>query len=106
MNISMFDSEAFCGYTQKTTFWMDFSIADNFGKEAVKDTFKRAFEEWKGDYIYLTELVMVMNWKLWQWYDKDEGIAEVYNYGFEKARDYAYKHLKGDELTYFLRTID
>ena len=38
-------------YEFKTTFWMDFTIADKFGIEAVKDTFKRAFSEWKTDYI-------------------------------------------------------
>ena len=35
MTISVFNSEAFCGYTQKTTFWQDFSIADAFGLGAV-----------------------------------------------------------------------
>ena len=34
------------GFT--TTFWQDFSIADAFGVAAIKDTFKRAFAEWKG----------------------------------------------------------
>ena len=29
----------------QTTFWMDFTIADRFGINAVKDTFKRAYEE-------------------------------------------------------------
>lgn len=33
-----------------TTFWSDFSIADAFGVNAVKDTYKRAFKEWKDDY--------------------------------------------------------
>lgn len=47
----------------KTTFWSDFSIADAFGMEAVKDTFRRAFKGWKDNYIYLTELEIVMNWK-------------------------------------------
>ena len=49
------------GYTPQTTFWEDFSIADPFGLEAVQDTFNRAFEEWKSDHIYLTELVLVLN---------------------------------------------
>ena len=30
------------GYTPKTTFWMDFSIADKFGAKAVRDTYNRA----------------------------------------------------------------
>lgn len=35
------------GYEPISTFWTDFSIADTFGKEAVKDTYERAFAEWK-----------------------------------------------------------
>ena len=54
------------GYETFTTFWQDFSIADRFGVAAIKDTFTRAFNEWKHDYKYLTELVMVLNWKIWQ----------------------------------------
>ena len=49
------------GYEQKTTFWMDFSIADKFGIAAIKDTYKRAFNAWKDNHVYLTELVMVLN---------------------------------------------
>lgn len=33
------------GYQPKTTFWMDFSIADRFGTEAIVDTYERAFKE-------------------------------------------------------------
>ena len=29
------------GYEPKTTFWMDFSIADKFGIEAIVDTFNQ-----------------------------------------------------------------
>ena len=35
------------GYEVFTTFWDDFTIADSFGISAIKDTYKRAFEEWK-----------------------------------------------------------
>lgn len=42
------------GYTPITTFWDDFTIAEAFGENAVRDTFNRAFEEWKGNYKYLT----------------------------------------------------
>ena len=34
----------------KTTFKNDFTIADKFGASAVKDTFNRAFNEWKNNY--------------------------------------------------------
>lgn len=58
------------GYELQTTFWEDFSIADRFGLSAIQDTFKRAFEEWKNNYKYLTELILVLNHKIWQYYGK------------------------------------
>ena len=94
------------GYETKTTFWMDFSIADRFGINAIQDTFNRAFQEWKNNYIYLTELVMVLNWKIWDWYEKDENISRVYNNLWEIANEYAVNNLSGEELSYFYNTID
>ncbi len=93
-------------YEFKTTFWMDFTIAEAFGKSAIKDTYKRAFDEWKSDHIYLTELVMVLNWKGWDWWNKDDGLCKLYAELYEKAHRYALRHLKGDELSYYLRTTD
>ena len=91
----------------KTTFWDDFSIADKFGVKAVKDTFKRAFAEWKDDYVYLTELTMVVNWKCWQHYEKDNTeLSKLYSDYYYKCDAYAYKHLKGDELSYYYRMTD
>jgi len=94
------------GYEFKTTFWQDFTIADKFGTDAIKDTFKRAFNEWKDNYIYLTELVLVLNWKIWEWYEKNREIAVVYNTLWERADNYAVNNLKGDDLTYFYRETD
>lgn len=89
-----------------TTFWQDFSIADHFGIPAVKDTFRRAFSEWKSDYRYLTDLVIVLNHKIWQHYEKNEPLARVYDELWRKASDYAVKHLKGEELSYYLDETD
>ena len=94
------------GYEEKTTFWSDFSIADAFGVVAIKDTYKRAFKEWKSNYIYLTELVMVLNHKIWQWYEEMPEYGKVYNDLWEEADAYALDNLKDDELIYFLRTTD
>ena len=41
--------EAHTGYRPFTTFFEDFSIADNFGLDAIKDTYNRTFNEWKND---------------------------------------------------------
>lgn len=102
----MWNIEAMYGYKPQTTFWDDFSIADAFGVNAIKDTYNRAFKNWKENHIYLTELVMVLNHKIWQWYERNETIARVYNELWEKADLYATSHLKGEELSYFYRTTD
>ena len=93
-------------YDFKTTFWTDFSIADRYGIPAIKDTYNRAFEEWKDNYIYLTELVLVLNWKIWQWYETRESYAEVYNDLWEMADGYAMENLHGEEMNYFIETTD
>lgn len=56
MKITDWNIEQLVGYKPITTFFTDFSIADNFGESAVIDTYNRAFEYWKSDYKYLTEL--------------------------------------------------
>lgn len=67
-------------YEFKTTFWQDFTIADAFGTEAITDTYRRAFKEWKSNYIYLTELVIVLNWKIWQHYNEENFVfAKIYD---------------------------
>lgn len=98
--------ESQIGYRPFTTFFEDFSIADNFGLDAIKDTYDRAFNEWKHDHKYLTEFVMVLCWKIEQHYESNEAYAEVYNELYHKANDYALENLKGEELQYFYRTTD
>lgn len=98
--------EAMTGYTPQTTFWMDFSIADRFGASSVKDTFERAFNEWKNNHIYLTELVMVLNHKIWQHNENNAVLAELYNSLWEQADGYATTYLEGEELSYFYRITD
>lgn len=61
MIIKDWNPEPLTGYQPKTSFYRDFSIADNFGTDAIKDTYDRAFNEWKTNYKYLTEFVMVLN---------------------------------------------
>lgn len=94
------------GYELQTTFWKDFSIADLFGIEAIKDTYIRAFTEWKNNYKYLTELILVLNHKIWQYYKTRTDIAELYNTLWEKTAQYAMENLKGNELNYYFRVTD
>lgn len=95
------------GYRCKTTFFQDFSIAEQFGYAAIKDTFRRAFKAWKHSVVYLTELVMVLNWKQWEWHAKGrEDMTRLYYELWTKADGYAVDNLKGEDAEYFYATTD
>lgn len=94
------------GYTVQTTFWEDFTIADLFGLSAIRDTYNRAFKEWNEDYKFLTELVLVLNHKIWQHHKTRPEVAALYNDLWEQADQYAVDNLKDDELSYFLEVTD
>lgn len=106
MRIEDWNIEELTGYEPKTTFYTDFSIAERFGKSAIKDTYKRAMAAWKTDTVFLTELVMVLNWKSFRWSGVKDDYCETYVELFEKADAYAMKHLKGEDLMYYFRTTD
>lgn len=90
-----------------TTFNSDFTIADAFGEDAVRDTYKRAFNEWKGQYRYLTDLVITLNHKIWEHDSKgNKALSQVYDELWKAADAYALDNLKGDELAYFLEITD
>lgn len=98
------------GYQPKTTFWQDFSIADNLGLKAVQDTFDRAFEEWKDNKVYGTELAMVLNWKQFQ-FAKDGWLAEgemckLYITLWKKMDAYVMENWKGDKLNFYIKETD
>lgn len=108
LKLPKWNVEAETGYKPLTTFWQDFSIADTLGIKAIRDTYHRAFSEWKDNYKYLTELVMVLNHKIWQHYDpnKDNPMAELYNKLWEEADTWACANLFGDEADYYYKTLD
>lgn len=110
INLPVWNFPAETGYEEKTTFWQDFSIADAFGINAIKDTFNRAFKFWKTDIEYLTELSLVLNHKAWQWNDKDgsnaQAYVKLYSDLFHQVDYYAKSNLKDAELQYYLKTTD
>ena len=98
--------EKMTGYKPKTTFWEDFSIAEMFGQKEIKDTFNRAFKGWKSNTEYITELVMVLSWKLFYWYDRNDDLALLYEELWKKADGWCCNNLKGEDLDYFCSTTD
>ena len=102
-----------------TTFKQDFTTADAYGISGVQDTFNRAFNEWKGHYQYLTDLVIVLNHKIWEHYRlavanraNEEAYKQhlelgyLYDQLWKQADAYACENLNDNELEYFYRTTD
>lgn len=106
VKVPVWNIESETGYKPRTTFWQDFSIADAFGGDAVTDTFHRAFNEWKDNCVYITELVMVLNHKIAQWYEKNMELAKLYDKYYHAAACYAEDNLKGAKLQYYYRVTD
>jgi hypothetical protein len=94
------------GYETKTTFWDDFSIADRFGTTAIIVTFTRAFDEWKDNTEYVTELAMVLNHKAWYFSARDAAVSELYVRLWQEVDAWCIDNLKDDDLTYYLKTTD
>lgn len=96
------------GYTRKTTFYSDLSIAEWYGADSIKDTFNRVVVNWKSDEEYFTEFVMALNWKSWRWAGVDDELAELYTELYYKAYDIGVDAYEKDEkkISYFLRTLD
>lgn len=101
------------GYEPKTTFWNDFSIADLYGPEAIADTFRRAFREWRDNMEYLTELALVLNHKGFFYHRDKEAknsplnlISELYFMMWEQVDDYARENLEGEDYEYYFRVTD
>ena len=104
---TMLDSEAMCGYTQRTTFWDDFTIAERFGLPAIKDTYKNAFTSWKTDIVFIVELVLVLNWKMWYMSDKGRINEELMYYKcWKELLEWCNNHLKGEAYMYFMEVAD
>ena len=104
--ITKWNIEELNGYKPKTTFWEDFCIAEAFGKDAIIDTFNRAFKEWKDNEVYGTELSLVTNHKIHYFYKRDHDTAMVYNDLWEKINDYCNSHYEGEKAEYYFQWTD
>lgn len=97
--------EAQTGYKPKTTFYMDFSIAEPFGRGAIQDTFDRAFKAWKDDKEYGTELAMVLNWKSWE-HQNNPKLCRLYVDLYYHIDGYINDNWDKNKLQYYYETTD
>ena len=93
------------GYEMKTTFWVDFSIADRYGEDAIVDTYERAFE-WKNDITYMMELAIVLNHKISQYYETNNKLAGLYDTLWRNVDEYIMENFDDESVQYYLRITD
>ena len=67
------------GYERKTTFVSDFCLAEPFGDDAVRDSYRRMKKSWLRNYEYATELALATNWLSWFWaYNDEPELSTIY----------------------------
>lgn len=106
MKIENWTIEELTGYKPISTFYTDFSIADRFGTQAIEDTFNRAFKMWKHNYQYVTELSLVLNWKIWRWHEVNDKYAKLYDRLWRQVDEWCIENLKDEALEYYYKTTD
>ena len=88
--------EKMLDYKFDSTFWEEFSIAEEYGADGVKEHYDLVFEQWKDNLKFLTELVLVLNIKIFIWYGVDDSIGKMYDQLWKETDGYALETLKGD----------
>lgn len=94
------------GHEVNYTFYSDFTIADYFGVDAIHDTYKRAFESWKDNIEALTELVVVLNHKIFEHHQKNSSLMITYDTLWKKSDEYCMNTLSDEDLDYYLKYTD
>ena len=87
----------YCAIEILKTFYSDFSIAERFGENAIRYRFEGALD-WRKNVIFLTELVMVLNWKIWEHYKTNEPFARLYSELYERAYEETEKNFDEEFL--------
>ena len=49
---------------------------------------------------------MVLNHKIWMWYERNDDIARLYNELWMTADEYGCNNLTGEEANYYFATLD
>lgn len=95
------------GYERQTSFWEDFSIAERFGAETIRDTYRRARAEWERDRVYGTELSMILNHKCWYWYEEQNmKLSRLYTELWKEWHGRVLESWEGEDLGYYLEITD
>ena len=105
-SVSNWNVEKLTGYRPITTFWHDFSLADNRGADAILKVYTKVFNEWKTNYRYITELVLVLYYKIWQYNGKDNILINLYYKLWNKTSIWCEDNFSELERKYYIETTD
>ena len=99
--------DAACDEFDYKGFMQDFRIADRFGADAIKDTYSRAFGEWKNDVKYFASFVLTLNHQIWHHHGNgNEELANLYDTLWKQADSWGCEHFTGDDLAYYYDFLD
>ena len=98
--------EELTGYKPLTSYYFDFSIAEAYGIEAMEETLDNAIKFWKDDYKVLTELVMVLNWKMFEHNKGSEQMLDFYYKNYIMLSNYCENNFTKKQLQYYYKTTD
>lgn len=95
------------GYREYTTCWIDFSIAETGGVNEVVRTFESMFDNLKENVKMVTELAIVLNWKMWDTAKHgNKNLCMCYYNLCEYVTGWCMTNLKGNDLDYFIQTTN
>lgn len=84
-----------------TTFYGDFKVAESFVRagepRALESTWKRAWDEWRNNAAYVTELCLVMNHLSWEHEEDDGELCRWYAGKYELCRSRIFSSGSEDE---------
>lgn len=94
------------GKERKTTLFSDLSIAECYGIDSVKKTYKEVMRSWGNNLEFMCEWVIALNQKIWQHYNNNRELASVYDELWRKADEWCINHFKGEDLQRYYEYID
>lgn len=95
-------------YRSISDYWDRYSIAEKESLDAVKIVNKAIFEEAKDDYKLITEMALVLIYKIVDCNEKPskKRLCGFYRDFYEEVNSYAVTHLKANKLDYYFAVTE
>lgn len=119
IEMPVWNVEEFNGYKPQTNYWDLFSVAEAFGPKEIINVLYECFDDLglaseRPDIKKLTELVMVLNHKIWSHYrDKEPAdslnnlMSRMYNKLWQDLDSWANENIKNEsDRMYYFETLD